>query len=340
MVPAYELLTVALTELAKVKPRDSASNTALSNGKTKVREAKALLTPIPPVPAPTNIRWGAWIDSSVYDSDNDAPWGQDTWDKFEEHAGKKVGIVHYSQPWGQLETAALETVRRRGAVSLISYGSVSLQSVAEGGQDATIESMALKAKNFGGEVIIRPWWEMNGTWYSWGRSPYFDFVAAWRRLYTKIKAIAPNVKFVWCPNTMWDTASDPAPWFPGEMYVDYVGIDGYNAGPLKNTPWHSATTVFGATYTKLRALAPKKDIIICETSSTEQGATAGTSKAAWITDFLGPVLQEQMPAVKAVIWFNQVVEGSGTADWPIESSSAAQSAFKAGIASPYFRAGA
>lgn len=347
MASTIELLATSLTELAKVKPRDSASNTALSNGKARVREAKALIEqeaqpPTPEPPPPTaDIRWGAWIDGSTYGTGGDVPWDQTTWNKFEEHAGKKVGIVHWGQPWGQLDSNALAAVKSRGAVSLLDHGigSTTLQAVAEGGQDAVIDAWAQKAKSFGSEIIYRPWWEFNGTWYAWGRSPYY--VAAWRRLYSRVKAIAPNVKFLWCPNVMWDTASDPAAWFPGESYVDYVGMDGYNAGPLKNTSWKSATAVFGPTYTKLRGLAPTKDIIIAETASTEQGAPSGTSKAAWIADFLGPVIQEQMPAVKAVCWFNwPIVEGGKTMDWPIESSSAAQAAFKAGIASAYFRAGA
>lgn len=343
---AYDLLGTALTELAKVKVHDSASSAALSTGKTKVREARALVAPAaeppPEEPAPTpatSIRWGAWIDSSTYGSGGDVPWDFNTWNKFEEHAGKKVGIVHWGQPWGQLDMTALNNVKSRGAVSLIDHGigSTTLQAVAEGKQDSVIESWALKAKNFGGEILYRPWWEANGTWFAWGRNVYY--IAAWRRLYEKVKLIAPNVKFVYSPNTMWDEASDPALQFPGEAYVDWVGMDGYNAGPLKNTSWKTATQVFKPTYDKLRELAPNKPIMVAETASTEQGAPAGTSKAAWITDFLGPVLQEQMPQIKAIVWFNWPIseEGKPPRDWPIESSAAAQAAFKSAISSPYYR---
>lgn len=336
-----ELLTAALAELAKVevKPNCPASTAALAAGKAKVREARAALLETAPPPPSSSIRWGAWIDGSTYGSGGDAPWDLTTLARFEEHAGKKVGIVHWGQPWGQLDTTALANVKNHGAVSLLDHGigSTTLQAVSEGQQDSVIDAWATKAKNFGGEILYRPWWEMNGTWYPWGRSSYY--VAAWKRLYSRVKAIAPNVKFVWCPNTIWDAASDPAPWFPGEAYVDFVGMDGYNAGPLKNTAWKSPTDVFKPTYDRLRQLAPGKDIVIAETASTERGAPSGTSKAAWIADLLGPTLQERLPAVKAVVWFNWPIPESGkTMDWPIESSAAAQAAFKAGIASPYFLA--
>ncbi len=342
---ATDLLTGALTELAKVevKPNRPASTAALAAGKAKVREARALLeatlaeSETPPPPPSSSIRWGSWIDGSTYGSGGDAPWDLATLARFEEHAGKKVGIIHWGQPWGQLDTTALANVKNHGSVSLLDHGigSTSLQAISEGAQDSVIDAWATKAKNFGSEIIYRPWWEMNGTWYAWGRSQYY--VAAWRRLYSRVKAIAPNVKFLWCPNTIWDAASDPAPWFPGEAYVDFVGMDGYNAGPLKNTAWKSPTDVFKPTYDRLRQLAPNRGVIIAETASTEQGAPSGTSKAAWITDLLGPTLQERLPAVKAVVWFNwPISEGGKTMDWPIESSPSAQAAFKAGIASSYF----
>ena len=342
---ATDLLTGALAELAKVevKPNRPASTAALAVGKAKVREARVLEVPPPPpepeaVPPPSSssIRWGSWIDGSTYSIGGDAPWDLTTLATFEEHAGKKVGIIHWGQPWGQLDTTALANVKNHGAVSLLDHGigTTSLQAISEGTQDAVIDAWATKAKNFSGEILYRPWWEMNGTWYAWGRSQYY--VAAWRRLYSRVKAIASNVKFIWCPNTIWDAASDPGPQFPGEWYVDWVGMDGYNAGPLKNTSWKTPAQVFDATYNRLLELASTKPIIICETASTEQGAPAGSSKAAWITDFLGTWLPSH-PHVAAMVYFNWPIPESGhTADWPIESSSSAQAAFKAGIASSYF----
>ena len=58
----------------------------------------------------------------------------------------------------------------------------------------------------------------------------------------------------------------------------------------------------------------------------------GGSKAAWLKQALGVELPKAFPRVKAFVWFNSRKDG----DWPISTSARAQSAFAAGIASPYF----
>jgi hypothetical protein len=320
---------------------------------TKVAALQAEIPPIesrlsalesPPVEEPppaTSILWGAWMDGSTYGSLGDAPWTAETWNLFESHAGKKVDIVHWGQPWGALDTTALGLVKGRGAVSLIDMGigSTTLQAIAEGQQNAVIDAWAQKAKTFGSEILFRPWWEMNGNWFAWGRSEHY--VAAWKLLYTRVKAIAPNVKFVWCPNVQYDATSTE--WidktWPGEAYVDWTCMDGYNGGPLKNSTWITPPNLFNATYQHLLSLAPNKPIMIGETASNEQGAPSGTSKAAWITELLGSWLPSHA-GVKAMVYFNWPIPENGTTmEWPIESSPAAQEAFKAGIASSYYKEG-
>ena len=71
-----------------------------------------------------------------------------------------------------------------------------------------------------------------------GPKRYFDlgnsaasYRFAWRHVYTIIHAIAPNVKFFWCP-TVTGIAGAQA-YFPGAAYVDYIGVDGYGRGPVR-----------------------------------------------------------------------------------------------------------
>lgn len=282
-----------------------------------------------------SIYWGARIDGDVYGR-GDAPWDTTTWNTFESHTKKKVGIVHWGQPFGALDINALNLVKNRGAVSLISVdtGGYTLANIAFGEQDAKIDAFAIKCKEFAYPIMLRPWWEMNGAWYSWGRKA--EYKVAWIRFVTRIRAIAPNVSFVWCPNTIWDTLSDPAPFFPGEAYVDWVGIDGYNRGtnPYKADRWKSPFQVFSETYNRLRILAPNKPIMICETASTEYGG----SKSAWITNLLSNALPNRFPKIRALVWFNwNIIEGGGRIDWPIESSESARKAFSKGISNPYYR---
>ena len=71
--------------------------------------------------------------------------------------------------------------------------------------------------------------------------------------------------------------------------------------------------------------------MIGETSSSEYGG----SKPAWITDALTTQIPSRYPRMRALVWFNKNTEGM---DWIIESSRAAQAAFAAGIAAPWYAA--
>jgi hypothetical protein len=59
----------------------------------------------------------------------------------------------------------------------------------------------------------------------------------------------------------------------------------------------------------------------------------GGNKASWIRDFLGSYLPNH-PNIKAMIWFNwNILDEGQRYDWPIESSAAAEQAFRDGIQS-------
>ena len=101
-------------------------------------------------------------------------------------------------------------------------------------------------------VFLRFAPEMQGQWFPrYGFMPSL-YVPMWRRMYTTLKAIVPNVIIVWAPNmgngypygqtpdaselALLDTngdgrvtsADDPyTPFYPGDEYVDWIGISVY-----------------------------------------------------------------------------------------------------------------
>ena len=76
--------------------------------------------------------------------------------------------------------------------------------------------------------------------------------------------------------------------------------------------------------------------MIGETSAVE----GGSGKAPWITDALTTQLPNAFPQIKAFVWFNwRIYESGRWWEWPIESSSSTQQAFRSGIASPYYAPG-
>lgn len=283
--------------------------------------------------------WGATINGETYGLTGSAPSNTTVWNRFEKHTGKRVSFVGVGQQWGTFNNAPFQALRNRGALPYVNMGleGTTLADVAAGTQDAVIRSWAQKAKAWGYPFLFAPWWEMNGGWFSWGRNP--NYVAAWRRFHDIVVAEgATNVTWAWVVNGIWsDPLSDPAPYYPGDAYVDWVGIHSYNWGlnPVKPDLWETPAEVVDPTLDQLRVIAPGKPVCLCETASSEYGG----SKAGWIREFLRAYLP-QRPEIKAFLWFNWNIFDplkGGRYDWPIETSATAQQAFRRGIQSPYYR---
>jgi beta-mannanase len=273
----------------------------------------------------------------------DAPWGAtgNTWDKFESNAGKKLSILHYGQPnpWKQttFQGGTANVVTDRGAIPLIDMSSnaTSLTEIANGAYDGSIKAWANNVKAWGKPFFLRWDWEMNGSWFEWGAQAQENpaaFIAMWRHFHDVVVGQgATNVTWVWCPNLEFSGSTPLAQLYPGDAYVDWTCIDGYNNGGTSR----SFTSLYQSTYESLLKIAPAKPIMIGEVASREYGSGV---KAAWIAELLD-ALPAKFPRIKAVDWFNwRIYDGGAYKSWPIESSASSQRAFAEGIASPYYAA--
>jgi phage terminase large subunit-like protein len=287
--------------------------------------------------APASVYFGATISGETYGQTGNAPDNLSAWEIFERHAGKRVAILNEGQLWGQFDKGEVEATVARGAIPLVTMGlaeGVTLESVAKGGQDATIKKWAQEAKAFGRPFLFAPWWEMNGGWYAWGKSPYF--IAAWRRFHDIVVAQgATNVTWTWLVNSIWsDPASTPAPYYPGDAYVDWTALDSYNWGenPAQPDHWITPEQTITPTLKIIRETAPTKPVIIVEDASTEYGG----NKADWIREMLTTYLPHH-PEIKAYLWFNWNDLKRGVRhDWQIESSTPSQQQFRQSVQSSFF----
>lgn len=298
----------------------------------------------------SKIYWGAWIEgkqtySYLYGGTwGNAPWNSQTWTKYEQNAGKNPSIIHWGvgTPWDHnfsYWASTLGVVQNGGALNLIDMdtGSVSLRSIASGSEDAAITTWAQQAKAWGHPFFLRLDWEMNGGWFSWGttssnQNTPADYVAAWRHIHDIFTAQgATNATWVWCPNLEYGGSVPYAQLYPGDAYVDWTCLDGYN----ENANSNSFSSLFNQSYTDLLKVAPSKPIMIGETGSLEYGAGV---KATWISNMLSE-LPSDFPQIKALVYFNWRCSSSGTAkSWEIESSASSQAAFSSGISAPYYAA--
>jgi hypothetical protein len=316
-------------------------------------------TPAPapaPTPTPASVYWGAWIGSQL--TGNQPPWDMTAVTKFEEMTRKKLSILNFSAPFANCSSSPctfykfpvneMNTIRSHGSIPFYSWASQSIPSSKEepnfqlsdviaGTYDSYIREFATAAKNWGHPFFLRFNWEMNGRWFPWSEgvngNKSGEFVTAWRHVHDIFTAVgATNVTWVWCPNI------DPgniflnlASQYPGDNYVDWTGLDGYNWGtnPAKPDHWRTFDELYKSTYEKIvGSIAPAKPMMIGEIGSTEYGG----SKANWITDMLAKV-PSSYPKIRGVLYFEKYDSGM---DWPIETSTTATSAFAAGIQSPAY----
>jgi hypothetical protein len=303
--------------------------------------------------ASDRLLWGTWADGDRQGY-GDPPWDMRPLDRFEAVAGRRVSIVHFGQPWYQggrpypFGAAQMEAIRQRGAIPLLDWGSwdlalggrleqpaFALRRIIGGDHDAYIAQWAACAREWGHPFFLRFDHEMNADWFTWAETANGnrkgEFIRAWRHVHGIFqRAGATNAIWVWSPvvTTFWDESV--AGYYPGDAYVDWVAMDGYNwgVGTPKAYRWQSFRDVFGDTYRALASIAPDKPMMIAEVASTEHGG----SKARWIEDAFAS-LGSEFPRIRALVWFDRHAEGM---DWELESSRSAAAAFAAGIRSPAF----
>lgn len=264
----------------------------------------------------------------------------DTIASYTQLAGKQPKVVMWFEGWSSgplYYSSQMADVDASGAVPLITWSpsGYNLADINAGKYDAYIKTQALLAKAYGNPLMIRLGHEMNGSWQTFcpcvaGQTDQ-QFIDFWHHTVDIYRANgASNVRWVWSPNVYYagDTAGAKLfdPMYPGDSYVDWVGLDGYNFGP-PNNPWRSLLQVFQPSYNDITKLTTKP-LMLAEWGSTE----ASGDKAAWIRQGFLTDIPQQMPRVRMVVSFDRVAES----DFRINSSPSALTAYQQVVASPLY----
>ena len=121
--------------------------------------------------------------------------------------------------------------------------------------------------------IIRLGWEFNlpSTTWPWAANAgnLSAWIAYWQQIVTTLKATCPGVRIVWCVNRGQSAGlADPTTAYPGDAYVDMIGVDSYDWYNAANTPggWASQTDVSnqGLSYWYNYAVAHTKQFCVPE----------------------------------------------------------------------------
>lgn len=138
-----------------------------------------------------------------------------------------------------------------------------LSDCLDGRYDTTIDASAALAVSYGQTIYCQLGDEFNGNWTTYGYSAEStaNFIAGWKYIVNRLRqGGASNIKFVWAPN-VWHNSNttDPRPYYPGDAYVDYIGVDAFV--PSNVSPRVDPTTLILPYYQALTAFAAKPFII-------------------------------------------------------------------------------
>jgi hypothetical protein len=173
---------------------------------------------------------------------------------------------------------------------------------------------------------------MNGAWYPWGRGAPGHSPSAYRNAWRRIVRIfrlegATNVLWVWCPNQNFSGRFPFRQYYPGDKWVDWAGLDGFNWA--RSPRWQSFDEIFAGSYNAMLAITAKP-IMIAETGSWERRG----DKASWVSN----ALERELPAydhVRALVWWS-VKDPRG--DLRVDSSVPALHALRSALSLPHYAA--
>jgi hypothetical protein len=180
--------------------------------------------------------------------------------------------------------------------------------ILKGKYDDYFYEYARQAKLFEHPILFRLNNEMNGDWCVY--SSYFTskdpemFKAVWKYVYNIFKdAGVDNVLWVWnphdgsFPNFAWNHSLN---YYPGDEYVDIIGLTGYNAGTYyPGETWRGFNEIYVPLYEEYDKIFRQPFMV------TEFGSNSvGGNKIEWIHEMFDQM--KKFERIKVAIWWNGI----------------------------------
>lgn len=268
-----------------------------------------------------------------------SPYNNGEYDRYVSAAGSAPNALNLFTKWDSpFRADAADKSYARGAIPVVSWESwvdgspaddanFTLASIAGGAHDDYVRTFAKDVAAYGKPVILRFDHEMNGSWYPWGSgvngNTAEQYQASWRHVHDIFtEENATNAAWVWSANVVRAIPHGRVPLaglYPGDDYVDYVGITGYDLG---NEP--DATALFQPTTDVVRAFTAKPFLL------SEIGSVSFAGKSAFITSLFAYVASR--PDVAGYIWFQTTTATGATGDYVFDDTAENAAAYAAGVA--------
>lgn len=299
-----------------------------------------------------HILFGAWTQG-LYDAKTQKLHPEKL-QSFEKLIDKKVAIAHYYRGWESFTDPHLltefQTLENNGWTPMLDANPYYFskcpatklplyRAIAEGKCDKFLHDAGKNLSKIKKPFYLLFAWEMNNKDLEWsvtysGSSPQ-DFVKAWRHIHTIFaEEKATNIQWVFCPNTQDQTSVSYDKIYPGDKYVDWVGLDGYNWGTSQSwSQWSSFAGVFTSSYQHLVRIAPDKPMMIAEVNTTDQGG----DKGEWYNDMLTVQIPSNFPQIKAVVMYNEDRTKQEKVNWRVDVNKESLNDFISAIHTEFYQ---
>ena len=210
---------------------------------------------------------------------------------FQQVTGKQPQIVEFYNPFlNPFAQGEAAEVINSGEIPLIQLNpfDVTVRDIADGVYDPQLHAFADAVRQFACAIILSFGHEMNGWWYPWGE-PWTtpkEFIAAWRHIHDIFKKVGVgNVTWSWDPSHQYQevaigkVASPASEWYPGNKYVNIIGLDGY-LGYDKNGSPQNFREIFGFQLHDIRRIAPHMPVYLAETGVSPGPAATSADQGA------------------------------------------------------------
>ncbi len=182
--------------------------------------------------------------------------------------------------------------------------------VLDGQMDGAIREFARAAREFGHPFLFRLNNEMNTDWSQYsGVLTLSDpdiYIKVWRRIFDIFQEEkVENAIWIFNPN---DRSYPPTNWnshisyYPGNQYVQVLGITGYNTGTyfrdVTGEGWRSFAEIYSEIAAHYRPIYHRFPWMITEFASS----SVGGDKAQWIRDMFKHL--PDYPEIKAAVWWS------------------------------------
>lgn len=244
--------------------------------------------------------------------------------------------------WTMPSLEFLQALDERGVCPVIFWqpvigptDAVPFADIVAGIWDPYIDACAAELAAFGHRVIVRFAHEGNAPWFPWAIGKAGNTKAncrnAHRRVHDRVRAIAPKVDLLWCPNAHQPSYVPIPDLYPGDAYCQFVGFDSYQ---WNGSSGKSPVQLWRPTIEILKGVTSTRPIIVGETAVAGGGDQPW--RKAWVRDGLREA-QETWPVLAAILWLDIDMTSGGHRDWRIRATPSVAQPWRNLLADPAFQ---